>query len=251
MGIRNGRTAYLVLIALWCASSIAQPLRSGGTDWYPYSYKDDQGQAKGIAVDVVKQAMAQNGLQMEFLFYPANRLNLLLDNGTLDLNYADSPAWNSADASTRFVYSRPYLRVREHLYFLSAHPERHAPLGQLQGLHIGLIRGYSYPRLADIPLQVVETSEDAALLELLLRGRVDAIVMTDDALANLLTSRQLNPGLITRSVQLNDAPLVIKLQRQYSDQLPALNAALKQLMDSGEVERIRREYLSRDANPAR
>ncbi|MBU1329254.1 MAG: transporter substrate-binding domain-containing protein, partial [Gammaproteobacteria bacterium] len=250
MGIRSWRYGCMVLIALWSASSTAQPLRSGGTDWYPYSYEDDQGQAKGIAVDVVKQAMAQNGLQMEFLFYPANRLNLLLDNGTLDLNYADSPAWNAPDASTRFVYSRPYLRVREYLYFLSAHPERHSPLVQLQGLHIGLIRGYSYPRLADMQLQVVETSEDAALLDLLLRGRVDAIAMADDVLANLLATRQLDPKLITRSVQLSDAPLVIKLQRQFSDQLPALNATLKKLMDSGEVERIRREYLSRDANPA-
>ncbi|UCJ14858.1 transporter substrate-binding domain-containing protein [Pseudomonas sp. MM211] len=234
-------------MVLWCSASLAQPLLGGGAQWYPYSYQDDDGQAKGIAVDIVRKVMAQNGHEVNFVFYPANRLNRLLDEGRLDLNYADSPLWNTADAGERFVYSQPYLQIREYLYFLSDHPARLLPLEKLQGLRIGIVRGYAYQSLEaplkDKRLVKVETSREPALLDLLMLGRVDAIVVVDDVFAELLTARHLEHKRFVRGAKLSDAPLVIKLQRQHANQLPGLNAALQTLIRSGEVERIRRSYL--------
>lgn len=245
---RNTLSGCILLIGLCGSSAFAQPWLGGGTTWHPFSYADAQGNPRGIAVDVVKRVSEQNGLEVAFLFYPANRLNFLLDNGRLDLNYADSPLWNSADAGQRFVYSQPYLNVRESLYFLSEHPSRAQPLQQLQGLRVGMVRGYAYPLLSetlgDAHLQKVETSDEAALLDLLLRHRVDAIAMVDDVFSTLLASRQLDAARFTRSVQLSDAPLVIKLQRQHADQLPGVNEALRKMKESGEIERIRSAYLS-------
>lgn len=237
----------VLLLALWCTAGSAQPLLGGGAHWHPYSFQDASGQARGIAVDIIRKVMEQNGQQMDFVFYPANRLNLLLDEGRLDLNYADSPLWNSANAGERFVYSQPYLHVREYLYFLSDHPARQLPLGKLQGLRIGIVRGYTYQSLdaalQDDRLMKVETSREPALLDLLILGRVDAIAMVDDVFTDLLTARHLEHGRFTRGAKLSDAPLVMKLQRQHADQLPGLNAALQTLIRSGEVERIRRSYL--------
>lgn len=237
----------VLLMASWCTVGSAQSLLGGGAHWHPYSFQDASGQARGIAVDIARKVMEQNGQQMDFVFYPANRLNLLLDEGRLDLNYADSPLWNPANAGERFVYSQPYLHVREYLYFLSDHPARRLPLDKLQGLRIGIVRGYTYQSLdaalQDDRLMKVETSREPALLDLLLLGRVDAIAMVDDVFADLLTARHFEPGRFTRGAKLSDAPLVMKLQRQHADQLPKLNAALQTLIRSGEVERIRRSYL--------
>lgn len=237
----------LVMAALWCSAAPATTLSGGATQWPPYSYLDGNGQATGIAVDVMRRAMAQSGNQLEFVFYPAKRLNALLDEGRLDLNYADSPAWNGADATQRFVYSQPYLQVREYLYFLADHPARHLPAAQLRGLRIGVVRGYTYRNLDDAlnngQLSRLETSRDQALLDLLVRRRVDAIAMVDELFNDQLATRKLDPQGFTRGAKLSDAPLVIKLQRRHAGQLPRLNAALQALIRSGEVERIRRSYM--------
>lgn len=242
----RGYLLCALLIGL-CASAMAQPLRGGGTTWYPFSYEDAQGSPRGIAVDVVSEAMQRSGQQLEFLFYPANRLNLLLDNGRLDLNYADSPMWNESSTSKQFVYSRPYLNIREYLYFLADHPKYDVPLENVQGLRIGIIRGYTYHALdkamAKERLQTIETPEDGALLDLLLMHRVDAIVMVDDVFANLIASRQLETRQFARGGLLSDAPLVIKLQHSHAEQLPKLNEVLQDMISSGEIERIRRSYL--------
>lgn len=245
---RNMLSGCSLLIGLCCSPAFAQPWLGGGTTWHPFSYQDAQGNPRGIAVDVVKQVSEQNGLQVEFVFYPAKRLNYLLDNGRLDLNYADSPVWNEAGASQRFVYSQPYLHVREYLYFLDDNPNRALPLQQLQGLRVGMVRGYTYPLLSDAlsrqHLQKVETSDEAALLDLLLRGRVDAIAMVDDVFSILLASRQLDAQRVVRSVQLSDAPLVIKLQREHAEKLPHVNETLSRMLRNGDIERIRSAYLS-------
>ncbi|SDJ06587.1 ABC-type amino acid transport substrate-binding protein [Pseudomonas flavescens] len=239
----------LLLASLGCSASWAHPLLGGSTQWHPYSFQDADGQPSGIAVDIVRLAMAKSGQPVDFVFYPANRLNLLLDEGRLDLNYADSPLWNTADADQRFVYSQPYLQVREYLYFLDDHPARGLPLDQMRGLRIGIVRGYTYQSLdaalGSGRLEKVETSRESALLDLLLLHRVDAIAVGDDVFADVLADRSLEQGRFTRGAQLSDAPLVIKLQRRHADQLPKWNAALQTLIRSGEVERIRHRYLGR------
>ncbi|SHM13685.1 substrate-binding periplasmic protein [Phytopseudomonas punonensis] len=236
-----------LLAALGCSAGQVQSLSGGASQWPPYSYQDDAGQAQGIAVEIMRQAAAQSGQQVDFVFYPATRLNRLLDEGRLDLNYADSPQWNSLEATEQFVYSQPYLQVREYLYFLDNHPARHLPLEQLRGLRIGVVRGYTYHRLTAAlnsgRLSTLETSRERALLDLLMLGRVDAIALVDDVFGDQLAARGLDPDRFARGAKLSDAPLVIKLQRQHADQLPALNAALQALVQSGEVERIRRSHL--------
>lgn len=230
-----------------CLPAMAQPLLAGGTDWKPFSFQDEQGQAQGISVEVAQQALALSGLQAQFLFYPANRLNVLLARDQLDLNYADSPQWNEAPAAKQFVYSVPYFELHEHLYFLAEHPARELPLEQLPTLDIGIVRGYVYqslnPYLGDGRLRKVETSNNSTLLDLLRLKRVDAVAMVDELFEHLVATRQLDARDFVKGAQLSDAPLVIKLQQRHAGYLPALNAALQGMLDGGEVARIRQRYL--------
>lgn len=116
------------------------------------------------------------------------------------------------------------------------------------------MRGYSYPLLDEAVnggrLSKVETSDDAVLLDLLLLGRVDAIAMVDGVFVNLLAARQLGAERFTRSAQLSEAPLVIKLQLRHADRLPEVNTTLRKMMESDEVARIRRAYLGNAADVA-
>lgn len=103
MGRRRLLYGCVVMAALWCNIGQAQSLSGGTAQWPPYSYQDENGRATGIAVDVMRRVMAQSDNQMAIVFLPVKRLNALLEQGRLDLNYADSPAWNAPGAAQRFV----------------------------------------------------------------------------------------------------------------------------------------------------
>ena len=181
------------------------------------------------------------------MFHTVRRLNALLDQGRLDLNYADSRAWNALDAAERFTYPQPYLQVRESPYFLDDQPARHLPIERMRGLPIDTVRGCSHrsldAALGSGQLSKLETSRDSALPDRLLPRRVDTTAQIDAVFDDPLAAHRLSAKGFAHGAKTSDAPLVIKLQGQHADQLPSLYAALQALVRSGEVERIRRSYL--------
>lgn len=225
----------------------AEPWHAGGSQWRPFSYDDSEGKPRGISVDIVQRVFELAEIDAQFVSYPVNRLQAMLGKNELDLSYADSVQWNKPDELRRFVFSEPYMHVREHLYFLREHPAARLPMAKLEGLTIGTVRGYTYrsmdPAFADKRLTRLDTSEDPALLKLLLARRVDAVAMVDELLDYLVVQQQLDPALIERGARLSNAPISLKLQPQHAPSLPAINRAIRTLINDGEVARIREHYL--------
>ncbi|MGE8498880.1 MAG: substrate-binding periplasmic protein [Pseudomonas sp.] len=244
------RMSILLALLLPIVAS-AQTLVSGATQWAPYTFSDEGGEPKGIAVEVARQVLEQAGIQAEFVFYPTNRLKLMEQQGRVDLNYADSPHWSAESDGVPFLFSHPYLNVKEHLFFLASHPAREVPLDQLKSLNVGGVRGYHYPSLETAfqhrQLVRLDTSREDALMELLVLGRVDAIVMADDMFSYLLHARALDPQLFARGPQISTAPLAIKLNPRHSHYLPAINQAIQKMLERGTVEDIRRGFVHDDA----
>lgn len=254
-------------MALWqrllgCASMLlslnlplqAAPLVVGGSDWRPFTWHDDQGELHGIAIEVARQVLDLAGVEAQLVSYPVNRLQSMLGRGEIDINFADSPHWNSVGDRQHYLFSIPYMRVQEHLYFLADHPARHDDVSQLNDLTIGMVRGYTYPLLdasftAD-RLQRLETSQDTVLLSLLQSGRVDAVAMVDDLFDYLVTHNHLDASQFVRGPQLSDAPLVFKLQAEHADLLPRIDQAIRTLKQRGELARIRQAYLPAGQNLA-
>ena len=226
---------------------MAGPYVAGGAQWKPYAYEDANGHLLGVSVDIARRVMQMAHVDVTFITYPVNRLQAMLQKGEIDMNYADALIWNSPEDQRHYVFSKPYAVVNEHLYFLASHPARTQSIEQLNQLTIGMVRGYTYqaldPALATHRLGRLETSQEDALIKLLGNGRVDAIAMVDDIFDALVTSNHLNPDLFRQGAKLSEAPLVFKLQPQYAQWLPPINQAIDTLRASGELERIRRQYL--------
>ncbi|MBD8575193.1 transporter substrate-binding domain-containing protein [Pseudomonas syringae] len=239
-----------LLAGLPLAQAQAQPQSpvylAGGSQWRPFSYTDDQARLRGVAVEIAQRVLKQANLDAQFVSYPVNRLQAMLDKDQLDFNYAESPNWKAPAQAARFVFSVPYLNVREHLYFAAGNPAAQLPAEQLSNLTIGMVRGYTYPRLDAAfefkRLQKLETSQDQALLELLKIGRVDAVAMVDDLYQSLVASGQIDASRFRQGAQLSEAPLTIMLQARHAALLPQINAAITTLQRSGEIERIRQGY---------
>lgn len=220
---------------------------AGGAQWKPYAYEDDNGHLIGVSVDSARRVMQLANVDVTFVTYPVNRLQSMLQKGEIDISYADALIWNSPEEQRHYVFSKPYAVVNEHLYFLTSHPARKQPVEQLNQLTIGMVRGYTYraldPALTARRLNRLETSQEEALIKLLGNGRVDAIAMVDDVFDALVNSNHLDPDQFQQGAKLSEAPLVFKLQPQYAQWLPLINRAIDDLRASGELERIRRQYL--------
>lgn len=231
----------------------AQTYQGGGSQWRPFSYTDEQGNLRGIATDIARHALHQAGVEVQLVAYPVNRLQAMLAKDELDINYADSAQWNSPEELRHFVFSEPYLRVKEHLYFLKGSPAALTPVDKLKGLTVGTVRGYTYRALdasfANKHLVKLETSEDPALLQLLQARRVDAVAMVDELFDYLVVEQRLDSTLFQRGALLSDAPISIKLQPELAGLLPKINRAIRNMVRGGEITRIRRSYLLSHATP--
>jgi polar amino acid transport system substrate-binding protein len=246
MGLR-GRLLVGSLLVLLMTPAMAGPYIAAGAQWKPYAYEDKDGHLIGVSIDIARRVMALANLDVTFVTYPVNRLQSMLQKSEVDINFADALIWNNAAERRRFVFSKPYSTVKEHLYFLADHPARGQSIGQMDHLTIGMVRGYNYwaldPAIDKRRMSRLETSQDEALIKLLQSGRVDAIAMVDDIFDELISSEKLDPSLFTRGARLSEAMLVFKLQPQHASWLPRINSAIDSMQKTGELEQIRRRYL--------
>ncbi|RMT77568.1 ABC transporter substrate-binding protein [Pseudomonas viridiflava] len=225
----------------------AQPYVAASTEWRPFIYTDEYNTLRGVSTDIARQVFKQANIDVQFISYPANRMQVMLDKQQIDISYAESPGWTHEDNASKYVFSVPYLAVREHLYFAADDPLSNVPLSKLRNVTIGMIRGYTYRALdsafAEKRVTRLETSEDSALLELLANKRVNAVAMVDDLYDYLISTHQIDPHAFRQGALLNESTLSIMLLSRHASLLPTINAAILDMQRRGELQRIRDSYL--------
>ena len=230
----------------------AETLSAGTAPWRPFAFYDQQHQLQGIAVDIARELAQRTQNQLQLELYPAKRLNQLFDTGQLDINIADSPQWNPQPTPTQIRFTRRYMEIREYLYFARDHGIKAQSVDELKDLDIGLILGYAYPKLEPLfvsgQLRKHEYADEATLLKLLQRHRLDAIVM-DEVLFNHLV--QQNPQLAhqyQQGLQLSTAPLALKLHNVDNKLMHELDEALLQMEQEQVIEQIIQRYIGPDSS---
>ncbi|WP_163033601.1 substrate-binding periplasmic protein [Pseudomonas viridiflava] len=220
---------------------------AASTEWRPFIYTDEYNTLRGVSTDIARQVFRQADIDVQFVSYPANRMQVMLDKEQIDISYAESPGWAREEDASQYVFSVPYLAVREHLYFAADDPLSSVPLNELRDVTVGMIRGYTYRALdkafEEKRITRLETSEDSALLELLANKRVNAVAMVDDLYDYLATTHQIDPDRFRRGALLNESSLSIMLLNRHASLLPKINAAILDMQRRGELQRIRDAYL--------
>ncbi|MCQ9390528.1 transporter substrate-binding domain-containing protein [Pseudomonas viridiflava] len=220
---------------------------AASTEWRPFIYTDEYNTLRGVSTDIARQVFRQADIDVQFVSYPANRMQVMLDKEHIDISYAESPGWTREEDASKYLFSVPYLAVREHLYFAADDPLSNVPLSELRGVTVGMIRGYTYRALDtafdEKRITRLETSEDSALLELLANKRVNAVAMVDDLYDYLANTHQIDPDRFRRGALLNESSLSIMLLNRHASLLPKINAAILDMQRRGELQRIRDAYL--------
>lgn len=215
--------------------------------WTPFiMYSDNR--FSGIGYDILIEVARRSGDTVDVQYVPNKRAQNMFDNGEIDISVIDSFLWNDPAKAHTFVFTDDVMTVQEYVYSLNEDMIRIDSLDDLIGKTVCIMDGYYYPLFEDAfnngDVSHIEVGSEESLVRMLLLKRVDAIFM--DSIAFGLTIKKLgyDGELFTRSLQLSETSLGIKIRREKSHVLPRFNDAIASMIEDGTIYRIINKYIS-------
>lgn len=193
-------TLPLNLTADTTANPLSAPPFFAIADVWPWGYNDN-GQPAGLLVTLTDRLLAEVALEARVELRPHLRAINGIADGTVDFAYlfAD-PTLNSEAISLGIIIESFTL-----LTVLASTSADAPELNDFIGRRVGYIRGTYYGEaFAELDAMKIPAEDGAQALLLLQRGRVDAIVTTDQTVHNAadrlgVARNQLNSTVIIRS----------------------------------------------------
>ncbi|WP_395502893.1 substrate-binding periplasmic protein [Ectopseudomonas mendocina] len=226
----------LLMLAPLYRAGAAEPLRVMTDLWPPFRMDDENGQLQGLDIDLLAELSRRTGLHFEVQRAPWARGLAALEQGSADLmtGLARTP---ERERYIRYL-DVPYYACSPRFYASPALAMRLNDYASLRGLRIGYVLEsvYFQPFDDDRSLDKVGVSSEQQLLDMLVRGRLDVLVGTDCQVDYALLAPEL-AGRIARAAYHPDArtALYIGFSRKRLERLPALAAALDELLREGWV----------------
>lgn len=244
----NGCPITRVLLTLFCftlpitnvqACETISPLSSTTLvlaiedSWPPYA--DRQGQ--GISRTLVEEALALFCIQADFKVMPYARVLREVENGDL---IGGMNVTRQASTEEKFTFGKhPILQAKASFYTLEPPLQPVTTIEQVaDGSRIGLIIDYEYgDRYEQQRHRFSELRVDSQeqLIQLLLRGRIDATIMFDQVARYTLENAGQDPNLLFRNFQNHQSDIYVAFTRQFK-QDEQLIKTLADLLDQGVVQ---------------
>lgn len=228
------------------ASAAPPPLRFAvGQAWSePFAHWVDGRLQGGILFELTQQIAANAGTSASYRVLPARRVDEALAAGLVDLHCLLSPSWvESRPAPER--WSVPVLQLDDVLLAPASHAGGRVDLAAAKALSIGAVMSYQYPTLEPLfsggQLRRDDAPSQERVLEKLQRGR------TQFAVANSLMAdwynKRLAPGEQLKALQTVDSVMTYCLLAPKTGLAPQrIQAAVRRLVDSGQLRAILRRY---------
>lgn len=231
------RASYLALVAMaggLCPAASAAALRLATHDLPPYSYHGPDGRASGVAVKVVECAAGAIGQEVEIAIYPWARAQALVREGQADGFFAASQSASRDEFATLSAVIAPqewrwYFTKESTLSPNAEAFRKEARVGSfLGGNMLSWLKEYGYTVVAS-------PRSNEQMLQMLLRGRVDAILANNLVMDELLAAHGAK-GLV-RSELLQNKPLGVyfsnSVMQRFPGLLPRFNAAVEKCRTRG------------------
>ncbi|MBF3238421.1 transporter substrate-binding domain-containing protein [Aeromonas veronii] len=173
---------WLVCLMLLATSPLgATPLVIGAEDdWAPYCERDkdnEDDQPHGLAPELVKAVFAAEGIEIVFRTLPFAHCMHDAKSGKL------AGCFNATiTEENRYQYhwhDTPMFEEDLAIFALAREPRRDLKLTSLEGKRVGITLGYTYPTdfMENPRITRFQAKSDAQIIEMLVRGRVDYILM--------------------------------------------------------------------------
>jgi polar amino acid transport system substrate-binding protein len=196
----------LVLLLMESAGgmAVAAPTETGKTgmvmfiahaDVPPYYIEGSEEQGNGILMDVLRAVTGPLDRTVTFMRLPDKRGWFMLAHGGVDV-YATAKDW--IENPDRFLWTDPFMDNDDVLVYRAGSPQIYSGPESLYGKTVACIRGFVYPALEGQfgPGRItrIDATSPEAMLELLVRGRADAVLVNHTEIRWILrTNKALEP----------------------------------------------------------
>lgn len=239
---------YLLLILLLCLSgrpAVSATLRVGyyETGAAPYMFSKGAPQA-GIYPDVMAAVARHAGVRLDVSYLPPARIQLMFEQGLLDIEVGVSPAWRQT-SPVPGVFSIPFGATRDVLCFPPGTPPHGQHADDFVDERVGVIRGFSYPAFDQAFATGIvirdDNDDELTLLRKLRAGRLQQILINEGvARYRAKVAPQLYACNIGASVE--EDINAIRVHPSKAEWVPVFNRIIQMMQQSGELERIYGRY---------
>ncbi|RZM81651.1 hypothetical protein C3B51_07860 [Pseudoalteromonas rubra] len=248
----------LILIVTLSRVQAQEPIRIATGEYPPFT--GSQLVDDGFVNHLIRQALAQEGLEAEFVYLPWKRSFQAAQQGQYDM----ASYWVcEREYQQHFYCSDELYRGQLLLYFRAETPlPQWQTIDDLKPYRIGAILGYEYvpefrKAMEEGDLDVIMVSNDRLNLNMLLNDRVDLILLSDTAMQSLLTEHF--SSLQADKIRAHPKPflnyqahvLFPKSLKGSAALRTRFNTGLKKLKASGEFERQWQRLLNGEFIPQR
>jgi polar amino acid transport system substrate-binding protein len=209
---------------------------NGSNSWYPYSIAHSP-DAPGIISEFIPSMLALAKIRSNINNFPPKRTNLALETGLLDFDVI-SPSWfKDGNIGVHFVQSDPIIPIIENIIVLEKNAPQWQVLSRIKNKKIGTVLGYLYQDDADFTR--IDFKSERELVMALHKGRIEAAISGD--LPALYWAKELDLPVSLAAVH-SSGSLVIRLRKEHYKLMPAINSAIKEIKDSGELQKMVNKY---------
>lgn len=209
----------------------------------PNSYHDENGDLVGFDVEVGRKVAEKLGVEVEFFEAEWDSLFSSMDAGRIDtvineVEYSDERA-------LKYDFSNPYTYIRGAL-MVKGDNEEIKTFEDLDGKKAAQNLTSSWGRMAEeYGAELVGVDAVAQTVDLLLTGRADATLNVETAFSDYLKK---NPDADVKVVAWTEevSSSLIPVKKGNEDLLKAINEAIDELRESGELAELSEKYFGMD-----
>ncbi len=244
MNIRCWLLAACIMCAPLCQAQESVVIASG--DYAPYSSAQDGG--SGAVLDIVRQAFAIRGIEVNYQFFPWSRCERMVAEGKV---FAAAPYSKNDERLLLYDFSNPILfSFRRFFYDTDRFPGGFIweTFEDFRGYRMGGVLGYWYlPAFEQAGLTVETVTKEEQNMAKLIAQWIDFILLDELVGMHLLRERFSENmdtiGVLEKAESFDEMHLLISKTYPDAEALTTqFNEGLKRLKESGEYQKILETY---------
>lgn len=204
--------------------------------WVPYRTGHISGQA-GILAELVLLIEAYSGISFEAVNWPQKRAEFALVKGIVDFDFICTSWFEDGAYGNQFVISEPLFEINQYVITLKGNKHLFPTLDSIHREAIGTIAGYFY--FDDKEFTRADFRDEKNLMLALKHKRINAIILEGETAQHWA---EIENTAIEFATSHTSGKLLIRLNKVKEALLPAINRAIEQIKQTGQLQKILDKY---------
>lgn len=246
-----------LMLALLCSLSVEMGVAQAQTvvfgaedDWFPLTAERD-GKAVGLAVDVIREAYALEGVNVEFRTLPyALCMSTVAEAEQTELAGCFNTSRNPI-LDAKYFYGKEHLfQTPVNIYAVANSKEAGLTVAALEGKRVGVVQGYEYGVAFDVNTKIIKiaAAQERMSFSKLQGQQLDYVVAYDATVRSILREQGEWKGAFKMVGKVADTKLFLSFAKNYPDVQPVmdkLDSGIRKLKASGRYDIIFRYWVYR------